>query len=73
MVSSQKVNKRLFIWREIRLRRTLPPLEVNSSGSTLTPGRDLTVISLLTDLLQIHYFIQIQQPLLFSQIKPVFI
>jgi uncharacterized repeat protein (TIGR03833 family) len=47
----------LFTWREIRLRRTLPPLEVNSSGSTLTQGRGLTTLGLLMDFLRVHQYL----------------
>jgi hypothetical protein len=34
----------------------LPPLEVNSSGSTFTPGRDLIVLGLLMDFLEAHQY-----------------
>ncbi len=46
-VNSYKVRKRFFTWRERA--SPLPPLEVNSSGSTLTPGRGLIAIGLMMD------------------------
>ncbi|MEW6266805.1 MAG: hypothetical protein AB1641_27335, partial [Thermodesulfobacteriota bacterium] len=46
------VENRLFTRRERAV--PLPPLEVNSSGSTLTPGRGLIALGLMTDLLQVR-------------------
>jgi hypothetical protein len=36
---------------------TLLPLEVNSSGSTFTPGRDLIVLGLPMDFLQVNHLL----------------
>jgi hypothetical protein len=50
--TSQKVALRLFTqrWRIT----PPPPFEVNSNGSTPTPGRGLTALGLLMDFLQVH-------------------
>jgi len=34
---------------------SLPPLDVNSSGSTLTPSRGLIALGLLMDFLRVHH------------------
>jgi hypothetical protein len=47
-----KIQKTIFSRRERA--SPLPPLEVNSSGATFTPGRDLFVLGLPMDFLQVH-------------------
>jgi hypothetical protein len=48
-----KNQKTTFTWREKA--SPLPPLEVNSSGSTLTPGRGLIAPGLMMDFLRVHH------------------
>jgi len=51
MITSQKVKKRLSA------RRWIPPLTVNSTGSTPTPARSLIALGLMMDFLQVHHFL----------------